>query len=280
MGCCTSKQQTYGTYSPSNFAITVAVKKTTNYQEETYSPKNTEGAKVLVICTDDGKLKMSNGKVFNSGNHPTETLLPLMHFKAAGFALEFATVSGKPVVIEMWGFPVKDAAVTAFFNKLKPLLEAPTKLEDVDASLAGYAGLFIPGGHGAMVNLPDSVALGKLLHTAHAASLPTVALCHGPAALLAASKIDGVDFPYKGYQLVSFSDKTDKTTPKIGYIPGAMPWLMQEALNAKGMKTLNSSEKGATHVDRELITGDSPAAANALGKLAAPLLVAAWAKAH
>ena len=69
------------------------------------------------------------------------------------------------VVIEMWGFPVKDAAVTAFFNELKPLLEAPTKLEDVDASLAGYAGLFIPGGHGAMVNLPDSVALGKLLHT-------------------------------------------------------------------------------------------------------------------
>ena len=131
-----------------------------------------------------------------------------------------------------------------------------------------------------MVNLPDSVALGKLLHAAHAASLPTIARCHGPAALLAASKAGGIDFPYKGYKLVTFSDKTDKTTPKIGYIPGAMPWLMQEALNAKGMETLNSSESGATHVDRELITGDSPAAANALGKLAAPLLVAAWTKTH
>jgi len=42
----------------------------------------------------------------------------------------------------------------------------------------------------------------------------------------------------------------------------------------------DSSESGATHVDRELITGDSPAAANALGKLAAPLLVAAWTKTH
>ena len=66
MGCCTSKQQTDGTYSPSSFAITVAVKKTTNYKAETYSPKHTEGAKVLVVCTDDGRLKMENGKVHKS----------------------------------------------------------------------------------------------------------------------------------------------------------------------------------------------------------------------
>ena len=75
--------------------------------------------------------------------------------------------------------------------------------------------------------------------------------------------------------MVSFSDKTDKTTPKIGYLPGAMPWLMQEALTAKGAQMLNTSEKGATHIDRELITGDSPAAANKLGLLASPI-IAAW----
>ena len=53
---------------------------------------------------------------------------------------------------------------------------------------------------------------------------------------------------------------------------------MQEALKKQGAEVLNSSEKGATHVDRELITGDSPMAATKLSKLAVPALIAAWAK--
>ena len=80
----------------------------------------------------------------------------------------------------------------------------------------------------------------------------------------------------QGYKIVSFTDKTDKTTPKIGYLPGAMPWLQQEALAACGVEVINmSKETGATHVDRELITGDSPDAADALGALTIPILVAA-----
>lgn len=39
---------------------------------------------------------------------------------------------------------------------------------------------------------------------------------------------------------------------------------------------MNKNETGATFVDRELITGDSPQAHDNLGKLAAPILVE-WA---
>ena len=253
----------------------MAVKSTTDYKVASFETVHAASppAKILVVATDDGKLNMANGKVLNSGNHPAETLIPLLHFKAAGFALEFATITGAPVVLEMWSFPTKDTAVVAFHHELKPLLASPKKLSDIDASLAGYAGIYISGGHGAMVNLPESVDLGKLLNAAHSASLPTMALCHGPAALLAASKNPGVPFPYQGFKMVSFSDATDKMTPKIGYLPGPMPWLMQEALTAQGAEMLNSSEKGATHIDRELITGDSPQAASKLALLAVPILV-------
>ena len=41
----------------------------------------------------------------------------------------------------------------------------------------------------------------------------------------------------------------------------------------KGVEVVNTSETGQCLVDRELITGDSPDAADNLGKLAAPLLV-------
>ena len=133
---------------------------------------------------------------------------------------------------------------------------------------------------GAMISLPENQALGKLLHAAHAASMPTLALCHGPAALLSASKVDGAEFCYKGYSMVTFSDKTDAISPKIGYMPGPMPWLVQKALTDQGAQTLNTAEKGATHVDRELITGDSPDASNAVGLIAAPMMVTYAAKAE
>lgn len=266
-----------GTYEPSSFTMAMAVKATTDFKPVKFDSLHTASAKVLVVCTDDGKFKMANGKVFNSGNHPTELLVPLLHFKAAGFTFEFATVSGGAVVLEMWAFPTKDAACTALYEELKPLMERPAKLEDMDAALAGYAGVFLPGGHGAMVNLPDSPALGKVLHAAHKAELPTIAVCHGPAALLAAGKSSG-DSPYSGYKMVTFSDKTDQMTPKLGYIPGHMPWLLQDALRKAGAEVTNTGETGATRVDRELIPGDSVGSANAIGQLAAPLMVAAYAK--
>jgi molecular chaperone Hsp31 and glyoxalase 3 len=276
MGCCASRQTPEGTFEPSCFARCLAIKRTTDYKPSTFDNVATGGT-VLVVVTDDGRLTTQNGKVFASGNHPTETLLPLMDFRRAGLEIKFATVSGKPVVLEMWAFPDKDAAVTAFYDEIKPLLEAPLKLDDVDPTLSGYAGIFVPGGHGAMVNLPDSVVLGRLLRTAHDQALPTVVLCHGPAALLAAAKVDG-PFPYNGYKLVTFTDKMDQTSPKIGYLPGQLPWLMQAALRDQGMDPFNGKETGATHVDRELVSGDSPQAANAIGKLAAPLMVEAWTK--
>ena len=72
----------------------------------------TLGAKILVVATCDGRLTMLNGKVFNSGVLPSELLVFLLHMKTAGFAFEFANVSGKPVVLEEWGMPGKDDKCT------------------------------------------------------------------------------------------------------------------------------------------------------------------------
>ena len=46
-----------------------------------------------------------------------------------------------------------------------------------------------------MVNLPESKDLGRLLREAHKKCLPTVTLCHGPAALLAAAKDEDMEVP-------------------------------------------------------------------------------------
>jgi hypothetical protein len=43
---------------------------------------------------------MQNDKLFSTGNHPVEALLPMMHLKSAGFSYEITTPTGTPVVFE------------------------------------------------------------------------------------------------------------------------------------------------------------------------------------
>lgn len=273
MGCCSSVKNADGAYDPSPFTIMFGTSSTTKYKKlEDNQQKYTGGLPILVVCTDEGRMEMKNGKVFNTGNHPVETLVPMLHFRDAGFSFDFATTTGGPVVFEMWAFPTKDKNITPFYNELEAAMKSPKTISDI-VSLDGYSAIFIPGGHGAMLNLPTNAALGNLLRMAHTKGLPTVTLCHGPAALLSTA-LDGEAFAYEGYKGMCFTDKTDAFTPKIGYLPGPMPWLVQESLEKKGFTVVNTKETGAVIVDRELITGDSPDAAQNLGKLAAPILAA------
>ena len=199
-----------------------------------------------------------------------------MHLTDAGFAVEFATASGKPVVLEMWAYPDKDAAVKSFHESIKAKMDAPTRIGA--ASLDGVAAIFIPGGHGAMVNLPKNAELGKLLHAAHEKAMPTITICHGSAALMAANCVEGKNFPYVGYKGAVFSDKTDDMTPKLGYMPGKVPFHVASSLAELGMQ-IKQSENGKIVVDRELIVADGPPASNKLGVTAVEI-VRAYAKAN
>ncbi len=50
---------------------------------------------------------------------------------------------------------------------------------------------FFPGGHGALLNLPESEEVKDILNWAMTNDKKVVTLCHGPAALLAATLNDG-----------------------------------------------------------------------------------------
>lgn len=281
MECCcplSAQLREDGTYDPSPLTLALATSKKTQYAAQKYDVKYTGSKPILVICTDDGKMTMANGKVFNTGNHPVEMLVPMLHFRDAGFTFDIATTSGKSVVLEMWAFPTDDENVKSLHESVRAMMESPKKISDIQ-NLDEYSAVFIPGGHGAMINLPQNESLGKLLHEAHDRAMPTVTLCHGPATLLSTKANDHKSFAYEGYESMCFTDKTDKATPGYGYLPGHMPWKCQAALEKEGMKILNTSETGAVYEDRELITGDSPDAAHNLGKLAAPILVK-WANAN
>lgn len=265
-----------GAFRPSPLAMKLGTSSSTDYDGGAYGDPYTGGKlRVLMVCTEVRNMVMENGKKFSTGNHPVEMALPMLHLLNAGFQIDIVTPTGAPVKIEMWAMPADDADVQKLYRDYADAFENPGSLADFVANdmadATQYAAVFIPGGHGAMLGLPDNADLGKLLHWADAADLHTFAICHGPAGLLAAKTDDG--FLYDGYEMVVFPDAVDKQTPIIGYLPGHMPWRVCEKLTELGAKITNTKADKTCHVDRRLVTGASPQAANDFGRLSARTLL-------
>ena len=265
-----------GSYKPSKLALTLATVEVSDFENVSYQKYQGNKKKILVIFTDQKNMKMENGKLFSTGNHPIESLLPMLHLKNAGFDFEIATPTGKPVVFEMWAFPNKDEHVKSIYNQYKSNFERPRNLQEfVDTSFtnsASYAAVFVPGGHGAMLGIPEDRNVGKILNWAHENDLFTITLCHGPSALLATT-LDDQKFLYEGYNMAVFPDAVDKQTPMIGYLPGHMTMGLSEKLKVLGANIMNTESDNTVCLDRKLITGASPLASNELGKLAARTLL-------
>ena len=238
--------------------------------------------KILVIGADERYLPTDNGTMFSTGNHPVETLLPMIHLDRAGFDIDVATLSGNPVKFEYWAMPREDKAVMGFFAQYRDKFRRPLKLADIVESALGpdsdYIAVFIPGGHGALIGLPESEDLKAVLEWADAEGRFVISLCHGPAALLAVGVgKDGRKSIYDGYRICAFPDAIDAQTPDIGYMPGHLTWKFGEELVKLGITIVNDGISGETLRDRQLITGDSPLAGNALGQAAAAALLEATA---
>lgn len=263
-------------FQPSPLALKLATSPKTNYDGGAYTRPYAGGDKrVLMVCTEERHMTMANGQKFSTGNHPVEMGLPMLHLLSAGFEIDIITPTGAPVIIEDWAMPQGDEAVMKLYQDYSSAFTKPGSLDDFVSNEmtdnTTYCAVFLPGGHGAMLGLPENENLGKLLRWAHERHLFTLAICHGPAALLAAN--EGGSFIYDGYKIAAFPDSVDKQTPMIGYMPGHMPWMFGEKLQELGLEIVNSKADATCHVDRRLISGASPKAANAFGRCAAETLL-------
>lgn len=267
-----------GGYSPSRLALKLATSSTTDYDNTVYehAPQGPK-RKILMVCTEEREMTMRNGKKFSTGNHPVEMLVPMLHLEKAGFHIGIVTPTGRPVAIEMWAMPDQDPAVQDIYDRYRDAFANPDSLSDFASTLQAHqdiAAVFIPGGHGAMLGLPENEDLQRVIRWTLEEDLFMLSICHGPAALLAENLGESqTSLAYRGYSMAVFPDRTDKITPLVGYMPGHMPWFFGERLTELGVNIVNSQANGTCHRDRRLITGDSPNAANEFGKMAAQALL-------
>lgn len=264
-------------FFPSPYSLSKYTSPRTDFDQVTDKGAYQGRWKVLLIAAEERYLLLENGRMFSTGNHPVEMLLPAHHLMETGFEVDIATISGYPAKLEMWAMPSQDAAVSATYEALKSKLKEPKKLSDVVANELGpdsdYLAVFIPGGHGAVVGLPASESVEKTLEWALANDKFIITLCHGPAALLAASR-GKEQSPFSGYSLCVFPDALDEGfNLEIGYLPGRMNWLVADVLSRQGLTVVNDAMTGQVHRDRRLLSGDSPLASNNLGHLAAAALL-------
>ncbi|STI47186.1 chaperone protein [Escherichia coli] len=144
--------------------------------------------KILVIAADERYLPTDNGNCSRPVTIRLKRCCRCIISMLAGFEFEVATISGLMTKFEYWAMPHKDEKVMPFFEQHKSLFRNPKKLADVVASLnadSEYAAIFVPGGHGALIGLPESQDVAAALQWAIKNDRFVISLCHGPAAFLA-----------------------------------------------------------------------------------------------
>ena len=264
--------------------------------------KMTTKGKVLVLVSSGRGLPLKDGKVYTgAGYYLNELTVPVRALMNEGYEITFANPKGNTPQMDV------HSAVADFFGgdeaKLQDYLKFrdsltglknPTRIADVIASGASgldqYDAVFVPGGHGPMMDLLDDPDAGTVLRHFHKTSKPTAVLCHGPISLLSAlpnsaevvaalsagdaagARAKAQGWIYSGYKMTIFSTAEEQQREPLE-IGGKVLFYPDFALStAGGDVSVLAPWTSYVVQDRELISGQNPFSDQALLKLLLPAL--------
>jgi len=257
--------------------------------------------KVLVLVSSGYGLPLKEGKVYaGAGYYLNELTVPVRALMSEGYEITFANPKGNTPQLDLHSavpdfFGGDEARLQDYFKFRDSLtgLKNPTRISDVVASgLDQYDAVFVPGGHGPMIDLLDDPNAGIVMRHFHETSKPTAVLCHGPISLLSALP-NSVDFVaalaagdtagahakaqgwiYAGYKMTIFSTAEEQQREPLE-IRGKVLFYPDFALRtAGGDVSVLAPWSSYVLQDRELISGQNPFSDQALLKLLLPALEA------
>jgi putative intracellular protease/amidase len=131
-----------------------------------------------------------------------------------------------------------------------------------DQQVLEFDCIFVPGGHGPMVDMANSPDVGNVLRLMHEYRRTIACLCHGPAALLSAGETARGRWLFDGYKLTAFTNEEEDQTP-LGQ--RGIPWNVESALRNAGAVFEHAAQAWTSHVvvDRNLMTSQNPASSDA-----------------
>ncbi|MFF7442846.1 type 1 glutamine amidotransferase domain-containing protein [Streptomyces sp. NPDC008122] len=215
-------------------------------------------SKILFVMTGVDYWTLADGTKHPTGFWAEEVIAPYEALKAAGHEIVVATPGGVVPTVDAGSLSPeanggqdgadKAAAALASISEI----ENPVKLEDVRP--ADYDAVYYPGGHGPMEDLAGNAVSGRLLADTLRSGKPLAVVCHGPAALLAATDADGSN-AFAGRKVAAFTN-AEEMQAGLG---GKAKWLLETRLVEAGVD-VQVGEPWAPHVvvDGNLVTGQNP----------------------
>lgn len=221
--------------------------------------------RVLIVVTGHGELG-STGK--RTGFHYEELTTPYYALRDAGYAVDIASPRGGAVPHDPGSLPEKDedrpASVRRFLKDADAVRDLHNTLPLAEVKPEDYDGLYLPGGHGTMWDLPDDKRLQQLIAAYDRDNRIIAAVCHGPAAFVNVKELDGDAYFVDGRTLNSFTDDEERQMK----CEDVVPFLLEETLRERGADFVKGKpQEGFATRDGNLITGQNPKACAKLSEL-------------
>jgi putative intracellular protease/amidase len=201
--------------------------------------------KMLIVVTNHAQISVER----HTGIWLAEFAEAYLEFSAQGYDVTVASPLGGSC-------PLDPGSVNA--RTPQAILDTRVYLEETlpvaEVNAQDYDGIFLPGGHGTMFDLPEHTPLQTLIRDFAEADKIVAAVCHGPAGLTEVTLASGVPL-VKGRRLTSFTDQEETAAQ----LTEQMPFLLESTLRARGADFIaapNYTEH--IEVDGTLVTGQNP----------------------
>lgn len=227
--------------------------------------------KVLAVVSSARSLTMSDGTSVSCGYHLCELADLHKALTEAGYQIVFATPDGDTPLADEDGAsalkPEQRSAYELYIDSLTELL-IPLKLSDItEEMLLHLQGLLLPGGKGALSDLPNHMDMKRILKHMKAHMKPIVAIGHGTAGLIQEPEPDETWLFYD-YEMTCFPKALEERLAKRQNT--AAPAFDLEGV----LDDLGAELRFHRHYSREfivefkeLLTGQNSASAANLAKL-------------
>lgn len=217
--------------------------------------------RILIVTTSHARMGDTGKK---TGLWFEELATPYWEFRDAGADVVIASIAGGEVPIDATSMEGEIAeSVTRFQADPAAMAQLKNAPAVADVDPAGFDGVFLPGGHGTMWDLPDNAALIGLLERMWAAGKPVAAVCHGPAGLVNVRDADGRPI-VAGRQVSCFTNSEEEA---VG-LYDVVPFLLETRLKELGGDFGGAADFQPYAVrDGQLVTGQNPASSAEVARL-------------
>jgi putative intracellular protease/amidase len=221
-------------------------------------------ANILIVLSAADKWTRADGSIYESGVWAEEFVAIDEKLIEAGFQVDLASPGGAAPTMDKKSLDPNVVGeglagrMRSYLASNAERVEKPLVLGDIDVSR--YDAIIVPGGHGPVEDLYKDPDMGRVLVEADREGKVIAAVCHGPAALLAARGENG-EWPFAGRRMTSL---TDEEEIEFGTADNA-PWLLADTLRKSGAVFEQGPNWGVYVVtDGNLLTGQNPASSASL----------------